>query len=510
MAEIVQTLFGISPESYQQQQSALADKRAMEYAKLDPFEQANYAIGRGAYGLAGAIGGALGGQDPELQLISARNSIAKQINFSDLNSIKQGIQMLGDAGDTVGMMQLADVYRKAQESGALVTQRQREALTPEQRNSDAYAKQFGVPGSLEYQTAFKQKFDELISKPGTSIYSTIDPSKYTPASLALFEKSGLRSDLVAITPKENLYAAINPSDYTPASIAAFEASGKRSDLVAKAPKGDKIFTNLNPADYTSDSIKAFVISGDYSDLVAKEKSTKTESTIGKVDPDKFTAASIAKFAKSNNFEDLVLIKPPSGGEKMPTGSVNVLDPKDPTGKKVIVVTAERAIKEGLVPFTSLPKEGGPTEGERKAATLLQRLQFSEEQLLTALGEDPKAAKPGLLASAVAKVSDPAANLLTSEARQRVESAQLDILDAALTLGTGAAYTNEQLIGYRKAYFPQIGDKPNQIKDKQARLENIIKAAKIAAGRAEKLVSPATNATPQGTDGFKYLGKEGKK
>ena len=133
------------------------------------------------------------------------------------------------------------------------------------------------------------------------------------------------------------------------------------------------------------------------------------------------------------------------------------------------------------------KEGGATEGERKAATLLQRLQFSESQLTEALVNNPNAAKPGVFASAVAMLSTPLANSLTPEARQRVQSAQLDILDAALTLGTGAAYTREQLEGYREAYFPQIGDKPNQIKDKQARLNNVISAAKIAAGKAARLV-----------------------
>ena len=106
---IVQSLFGVSPESYQQQQSDVADQRAMQYARLDPFQQANYGIARGAYGLAGALGGALGGQDPELQKISARNSIAKQIDFSDLNSIAQGVQMLGSSGDTVGAMQLQQI-----------------------------------------------------------------------------------------------------------------------------------------------------------------------------------------------------------------------------------------------------------------------------------------------------------------------------------------------------------------------------------------------------------------
>jgi len=311
MAEIVQTLFGVSPESYQQQQAALADQRALQYAKLDPFQQANYAIGRGAYGLAGAIGGALGGQDPELQLISARNSIAKQINFSDLNSIAQGIQMLGDAGDTVGMMQLADVYRKAQESGALVTQRQREALTSEQRNSDAYAKQFGSPGSPQYQTAFKQKFDELTSKPGASIYSTIDPSKYTPASLAVFEGSGKRSDLVAITPKDNLYSPIDASKYTPESLLAFDASGKRSDLVAITPK-DNLYAAINASDYTPASIAVFEVSGKRSDLVAREKpvAATPDRLFAPINPSDYTPASIAAFEASGNRADLVAREKP--------------------------------------------------------------------------------------------------------------------------------------------------------------------------------------------------------
>lgn len=123
MADIVPTLFGFSPQMYQQQQQQRADEQALQYAKLDPFEQANYAIGRGAYGLAGAIGGALGGQDPELQRITARQQIAQQIDLTDPASIRQGMTMLRDAGDTVGLQQLAQVYRQQQESNALVAQR---------------------------------------------------------------------------------------------------------------------------------------------------------------------------------------------------------------------------------------------------------------------------------------------------------------------------------------------------------------------------------------------------
>lgn len=109
MAEIVQSLFGVSPEMYQQQQDDIASARAMQFAKLDPFQQANYAIGRGAYGLAGAVGGALGGQDPELQRITMRQQIASQIDYSDQESMRQGIVALSQAGDSQGAMQLQQI-----------------------------------------------------------------------------------------------------------------------------------------------------------------------------------------------------------------------------------------------------------------------------------------------------------------------------------------------------------------------------------------------------------------
>ena len=134
----------------------------------------------------------------------------------------------------------------------------------------------------------------------------------------------------------------------------------------------------------------------------------------------------------------------------------------------------------------------PTEGERKAATLLQRLNFSQQQLEQAVRENPDAASPGLVQSAVGAVlGESASNAITSAERQRVEAAQLDILDAALTLGTGAAYTREQLEGYRRSYFPQMYDDAETRRDKAARLQNVIEAAKIAAGRA----GPQTPARP---------------
>lgn len=120
---IVDTLFGVSPERLQQQRAAAADAQALAFAKLDPFEKANFAVGRGASGLAGALGGALGGQDPELQRVTMRQQIARQINPNDPATIQQGIAALQQAGDTEGAMLLNSEFLKMQESAALVAQR---------------------------------------------------------------------------------------------------------------------------------------------------------------------------------------------------------------------------------------------------------------------------------------------------------------------------------------------------------------------------------------------------
>lgn len=137
---------------------------------------------------------------------------------------------------------------------------------------------------------------------------------------------------------------------------------------------------------------------------------------------------------------------------------------------------------GVAPKAAKPVE--PTEGERKAATLHMRMEGSLGQLKKAVEDDAKAASPSLAASRLRAIGlDSMANKVNSGPRQRVEAAQLDLLDASLTLATGAAYTKEQLEGYRASYFPQINDDKKTIEDKEQRLQTVLKAARLAAGRA---------------------------
>jgi hypothetical protein len=127
----------------------------------------------------------------------------------------------------------------------------------------------------------------------------------------------------------------------------------------------------------------------------------------------------------------------------------------------------------------------PTGEERKAAVLANRMNFGVQQMNQAIGQDPSAAMPNTAAEAARFFTrtEFIPNKLNTEQRQIVEGAQLDILDAALTLGTGAAYTREQLEGYRKSYFPQLNDTAATVKSKQDRLQNLLESAQIASGRA---------------------------
>lgn len=139
------------------------------------------------------------------------------------------------------------------------------------------------------------------------------------------------------------------------------------------------------------------------------------------------------------------------------------------------------------------KVAEPTEGERKAATLGVRL----EGALRTLKDIPtESQKPGWLEKGAEAVGmDTGANLLRSPDRQIANGAQLDALDAALTLATGASYTKEQLANLRSSYFPQIGDTDKQIESKNARFATIVDTAKLAAGRAGGAVDKVLGARP---------------
>jgi hypothetical protein len=132
MAEnIVGSLFGLTPEMYGEQQRRSALREGVELAQLDPAARGAAMTYAGARGFGNAIGGAMGIEDPQLKLISARNTIAQQIDQTNPDSILKGAQMLAQIGDQQGAMALAQYARQAQGDVAQTKQRLAAALASE-------------------------------------------------------------------------------------------------------------------------------------------------------------------------------------------------------------------------------------------------------------------------------------------------------------------------------------------------------------------------------------------
>ena len=148
-----------SPEQYQANQLAQFRQQAANEVQLNPFQQAAIGMRQAGYQLGGGIGGALGGTDPQLDMISRRNALLGQLDQSDPESFMKVAQAAAQIGDNEFAMAIADAGRKAASEYALIAQRTRE-------------KQGADP------------FEQLVRT-----------GKYTPASLSKYQASKNVADL---------------------------------------------------------------------------------------------------------------------------------------------------------------------------------------------------------------------------------------------------------------------------------------------------------------------------
>ena len=206
MASEILGLF-TTPEQYQLAQQQAQQAQAIQYANLDPMARASYGTFRAGQQLGNAIGGALGGEDPQLKMISMRQQLANQLNPNDPESYMKIANIAAQSGDQQFAIAVADAGRKAMSEYALIQQRMRERQGAE-------------------------PFQQIIRS-----------GKYTPASLSAYQKSGNVSDLVLLekegaTPNEiqiaSRFASQKGAEGTPEFNAEFNAQLTR--LTTKEPK----------------------------------------------------------------------------------------------------------------------------------------------------------------------------------------------------------------------------------------------------------------------------------
>lgn len=143
-----------------------------------------------------------------------------------------------------------------------------------------------------------------------------------------------------------------------------------------------------------------------------------------------------------------------------------------------------------------------TVDEKKIATLVTRIAGGFNDIKNVTAKDPSAQEPGVIETLRGGLEPGGlmgipARAIAGGNRRTVFDSQRDVLDALLTLGTGAAYNDEQLSGAMVSHFPQYNDSEEEIAVKNQRLERLIAAAKANAGPAWTSVEPTIQQYMQG-------------
>jgi hypothetical protein len=136
MAEsnIVAGLFGMNPQMYGEQQRTSALQEGITLAQLDPAARGAAMTYAGARGLGNAIGGAMGIEDPQLQMIAKRQQLLTQLDLTSPKSLIEGAKLATSSGDAQLAAGLIDRARSLQESQSKISLQQAQALKALQPN----------------------------------------------------------------------------------------------------------------------------------------------------------------------------------------------------------------------------------------------------------------------------------------------------------------------------------------------------------------------------------------
>ena len=157
MAEIVQGLFGVTPESLNAQREQALQGQALQYAQLNPNQQAQMGFYQAGSRLGTGLAGMMGAQDPEMQRVTQRQQMLKSINPNDPESLKQGIQAAMQGGD----YQLASTLNAQYQAAAKAAQGTQQAQAELKKTT-------AETGGLEYKAAQEIKLRDALSALGTN------------------------------------------------------------------------------------------------------------------------------------------------------------------------------------------------------------------------------------------------------------------------------------------------------------------------------------------------------
>lgn len=138
-----------TPEQLQQQQYQQAFDRNLQLAKLNPRERNVAMLGTSVDRLGSALGGALGGQDPQLQMATARRQILRNVNPQDMKSIEEAAVQFSRMGDGAGIQAMQELAFKQSQ----ITKNLREGRAAANKVVEANGRQYLINSATGEQIA---------------------------------------------------------------------------------------------------------------------------------------------------------------------------------------------------------------------------------------------------------------------------------------------------------------------------------------------------------------------
>lgn len=123
---------------YQQKQNEAMQAQAMQYAQLDPMARAQYSLYLGGQQLGGAIGGALGAKDPQLQMIGLQQQILRELDPSNPNQQLQVAQKYAQVAPDLAM-KIADNARSSLVKIAQANKERQASVAPDVQKAERAA-----------------------------------------------------------------------------------------------------------------------------------------------------------------------------------------------------------------------------------------------------------------------------------------------------------------------------------------------------------------------------------
>ncbi len=207
---------------YMLKRQAAMQNEAMAFAQLTPMQQAQFGFYRGGQQLGDALGGALGGKDPQLQMISLQQQILSELDPSDPEQQLRVAQKYARTAPELAM-KIADSARTAlvrikQAKGASKLN-----VTAKVQEAEAYASKFGIEGSVEYNNAYKEYLQgaEKLSDKQT-VSNAVSGLK---ADLRILEKQP-QPNQEAIQRIKDQIQSLEPDKQNVTKIGVAKASGK--------------------------------------------------------------------------------------------------------------------------------------------------------------------------------------------------------------------------------------------------------------------------------------------